>query len=371
MVKSSAKLFTPFKINKMELDNRIVMAPMTRMFSPNGVPGQDVADYYRRRAENNVGLIVTEGTNVNHPGANMSDRIPLFYGDALDGWAKVVEDVHKAGGKIAPQLWHVGMMRKPGMGVNPDAPSAGPSGINVPPKAVAEPMTHEDVKSVIKAFADGARDAKELGFDAIEIHGAHGYLVDLFFWEGTNLRDDEFGGDLVGRTRFAEEIVAACRAEVGADFPIIFRYSQWKQQDFTARLAETEDKLAALLEPLKNAGVDCFHCSTRRFWEPEFDGSTLNLAGWTKKLTGVPTISVGSVSLNQEFVASMAGADAGHDEETVTRMDELITRMEDDEFDMIAVGRALLCDPEWGTKLKENRIQDFTPYTKAADATLF
>ncbi len=371
MGKSPAVLFDPVQLGNLSLANRIVMAPMTRAFSPNGIPGQNVADYYRRRAENDVGLVITEGTNVNHPSANMSDQIPVFYGDALEGWAKVVEDVHKVGGKIAPQLWHVGMMRKQGMGIHPDAPSSGPSGINKPPKVVTDPMTLEDINAVIKAFADGARDAKKLGFDAIEIHGAHGYLVDLFFWEGSNIRDDDFGGDLISRTKFASELIAACRAEVGADFPIILRYSQWKQQDFAARLAQTEDQLAGWLEPLTNAGVDIYHCSTRRFWEPEFEGSNLNLAGWTKKLTGKPTISVGSVSLNQEFIASMAGADAGHDDETLSHMDELVERVENDEFDLIAVGRALLCDPEWGTKLKENRMADFVPYTKAADATLY
>ena len=102
---------------------------------------------------------------------------------------------------------------------------------------------------------------------------------------------------LLGRTQFAVEIVEACRREVGPDFPIIFRFSQWKMNDFKAKLAKTPDELERFLQPLVNAGVDIFHCSTRRFWEAEFDGSDLNLAGWTKKLSGKPVISVGSVGL--------------------------------------------------------------------------
>jgi 2,4-dienoyl-CoA reductase-like NADH-dependent reductase (Old Yellow Enzyme family) len=145
--------------------------------------------------------------------------------------------------------------------------------------------------------------------DGVEIHGAHGYLIDQFFWEGSNRRDDEYGGDLAGRSRFAIELIQAVRAAVGPDFPIIFRFSQWKQQDYTARLVQTPQALAAFLQPLSEAGVDIFHCSTRRFWEPEFDGSELNLAGWTRQLTGKPTITVGSVGLDGEFLQFMVDTD--------------------------------------------------------------
>lgn len=136
---------------------------------------------------------------------------------------------------------------------------------------------------MIAAFAQAADDAKRIGFDGIELHGAHGYLIDQFFWGKTNRRTDRYGGDLVDRTRFAVEIVKACRRAVGPDYPIALRFSQWKSSDYTAKLAETPDELARFLAPLANAGVDIFHCSTRRCWESEFIGSDLNLAGWTKK----------------------------------------------------------------------------------------
>ena len=100
------------------------------------------------------------------------------------------------------------------------------------------------------------------------------------------------------------------RAEIGDDYPIILRFSQWKQQDFTARLAPSLEELEQFVKPLSDAGVDIFHCSTRRFWEPEFEGSELNLAGWVKKITGKPTISVGSVGLTEEFIATYRGGEA-------------------------------------------------------------
>jgi 2,4-dienoyl-CoA reductase-like NADH-dependent reductase (Old Yellow Enzyme family) len=132
----------------------------------------------------------------------------------------------------------------------------------------------------------------------VELHGAHGYLIDQFFWDGTNQRTDRYGGaTLVQRSQFAAEILRAVRAAVGADYPVIIRLSQWKSQDFTVQLAKTPQEMEAWLRPLADAGADLFHCSQRRFWEPEFEGCDLNFAGWAKKLIGKPTITVGSVGL--------------------------------------------------------------------------
>ena len=111
-------------------------------------------------------------------------------------------------------------------------------------------MSKADIQEVIAAFAQAARDAQAIGMDGVEIHGAHGYLIDQFFWEGSNQRDDEYGGSLANRSRFAVELVRAVRAAVGADFPIIFRFSQWKQQDYSARLVETPEGLREFLAPL-------------------------------------------------------------------------------------------------------------------------
>jgi 2,4-dienoyl-CoA reductase-like NADH-dependent reductase (Old Yellow Enzyme family) len=228
-------------------------------------------------------------------------------------------------------------------------------------------MSKQDIQDVIGAFAQAARDAKAIGMDGVEIHGAHGYLVDQFFWEGTNQRTDEYGGDLAGRSRFAIELIQAVRAAVGPDFPIIFRFSQWKQQDYSARLVQTPEALGEFLQPLSDAGVDIFHCSTRRFWEPEFEGSDLNLAGWTRKLTGKPTITVGSVGLDGEFLQFMVNTDKIAQPAS---LDNLLQRLNNDEFDLVAVGRALLVDPDWAVKVRDGREQDILPFSRDALMTL-
>lgn len=364
----SSVLFEPFSVGSLTLKNRIVMAPMTRSKSPGGFPNEEVVAYYARRAADEVGLIVTEGTTIARGGASNDANVPNFHApDALAGWSKVVAAVHAAGGKIAPQLWHQGMVRKPGTGPAPDAPSDGPSGLSASGAQVGAPMSLADIDDTIAAFASAARDAQKLGFDAVELHGAHGYLIDQFFWEKSNVRDDAFGGDYVQRTHFAAEIVRAVRRETAKDFPIILRFSQWKQQDFTARLAPTPQMLERFLAPLADAGVDVFHCSTRRFWEPEFDGDPRNLAGWTKALTGKPTITVGSVGLSgPDFISSFGGASS----ETVGDLKDLERRVADGEFDLVAVGRALLSDPSWARKVKESRFDALAPFTPAALATL-
>ncbi|MFJ7077865.1 NADH:flavin oxidoreductase [Streptomyces sp. NPDC098781] len=360
-------LSRPTVINGLTVPNRIVMAPMTRMFSPGGVPGEDVLSYYSRRAAAGVGLIVTEGTYVGHDSAGQSDRVPRFHGEEqLAGWAKVADAVHAAGGTIVPQLWHIGMVRKQGQPPFADAPAVGPSGLRIgADEATGRAMTQRDLDDVIGAFAEAAADAERIGFDGVEIHGAHGYLVDQFLWSGTNRRTDAYGGDPVARTRFGAEIVAAVREKVSPDFPVIFRYSQWKQEAYDARLAETPEELEAVLAPLAAAGVDAFHASTRRYWVPEFDGSDLNLAGWTKKLTGRPTITVGSVGLDGEFLGAFAGQGSG-----LKGIDDLLDRLEAEEFDFVAVGRALLQDPEWAAKVLAGRFGELAPYDAASLKTL-
>lgn len=360
-------LSRPTTINGLTVPNRIVMAPMTRMFSPGGIPGEDVVSYYARRAAAGVGLIVTEGTYVGHESAGQSSRVPRFHGeDQLAGWAKVAEAVHAAGGTIVPQLWHIGMVRKQGQSPYPEAPAVGPSGIRIGEDEVTgKAMTRKDLDDVIGAFAQAAADAERIGFDGVELHGAHGYLLDQFLWEGTNRRTDAYGGDPVARATFAAEIVAAVREKVSAGFPVIFRYSQWKQDAYDARLAETPEELEAILAPLAAAGVDAFHASTRRYWLPEFDGSDLNLAGWTKKLTGKTTITVGSVGLDGDFIGGFLGEGS-----PLKGIDDLLDALEREEYDMVAVGRALLQDPDWAAKVLGDRFDELKPYDAAALKTL-
>jgi 2,4-dienoyl-CoA reductase-like NADH-dependent reductase (Old Yellow Enzyme family) len=358
-----APLFTPFTLGPLALANRIVMAPMTRSQSPGGVPGANVAAYYRRRAEHGVGLIVTEGTGIAHPAATPNPNVPHFHGDAaLAGWKAVVDAVHDAGGRIIPQLWHVGMSRRTTDGVAP----VGPSGVTVQGEQASAPLAESEVVALVDAYARAAADAMRLGFDGVELHGAHGYLIDQFFWAGTNRRIDRYGGDLVARTRFAVEIVEACRRATHPGFPIVLRFSQWKIPVYDARLATTPRELEQFLAPLVRAGVDMFHCSTRRFWQPEFEGSPLNLAGWTKKLTAKPVITVGSVGLDTDFIASLFDKrDA--DRAGIERLVEMVAH---GDVDLVAIGRALLVDPAWAEKLRDGRLDEFVAFTPAALGTL-
>ncbi len=359
-------LFRPFSLNGLAIPNRIAMAPMTRAKSPHGVPGADVAAYYRRRAEGGVGLIITEGTYIPHPAAGFQSAVPRFYGeDALTGWKKVAEEVHAAGGLIFPQLWHVGIMRGPNsdiLNVNP----VSPSGLMKLGEKVGEPLSESEIGVIIEAYGKAARSAKELGFDGIELHGAHGYLIDQFFWSGTNVRTDRYGGDLVARTQFAVDVIREVRRNVGPDFPLILRFSQWKLHDYEAKLARTPQELEQFLKPMTDAGVDMYHCSTRRFWEQEFEGSTLNLAGWTKKVSGKPTMTVGSVTLNEEFMITFRSDEGA----SVTGLDELIARLERDEFDMVALGRSLIVNPDWPKKVERGEMDQLLAFHKDALATL-
>ncbi|MGH9593914.1 MAG: 12-oxophytodienoate reductase, partial [Bryobacteraceae bacterium] len=207
MIRSTAALFTPFTIRNLTLANRIVMAPMTRSCSPGGVPGPDVAAYYRRRAEGGVGLIVTEGTYIPHPTSGFDPNVPRMYGDdSLAGWRAVAEQVHSAGGRIFSQLWHVGMQLSGGQEPRDGIVPVGP-----------ESMTQAEIDAVIAVYGEAAHAAQQVGFDGVELHGAHGYLIDQFFWEHTNRRTDRYGGNTVARTRFATEVIQEVRRRVGAD----------------------------------------------------------------------------------------------------------------------------------------------------------
>jgi len=360
-------LFAPFSIHNLTLSNRIVMAPMTRSSSPGGVPGANVAAYYRRRAEHGVGLILSEGTAIEHPAAVMNASIPRFHGDdSLAGWGRVIAGVHEAGGHMMPQLWHVGTGRKPGSDPNPEASPIGPSGLTVTGERVSEPMTESEIGDLVAAYARGAAAAATLGFDGIELHGAHGYLIDQFFWSGTNRRTDRFGGDIAARTRFGADVVRACREATSPDFPILLRFSQWKIPVYDAKLAATPAELDEFLGPLADAGVDVFHCSTRRFWEPEFDGSPLNLAGWTKKLTGRPVMTVGSIGLSHDFIEGLFDQQSAR-AEGLDRLVEMVAR---GDVDLVAVGRALLVDAAWAEKIRNRQYDALLPFTPDALKTL-
>ncbi len=352
-------LFQPLTVRSLTVPNRFAMAPMTRRASPGGVPGPDVAEYYRRRAAGGVGLIITEGIRLPDPAAGYPFAIPTLAGDdVLAGWTRVVGAVHAEGGTIAAQLWHQGAERADSDGVVPVSPS-GVDGLgNVKGRALDD----DGLRTVAALFAEAAATAREVGFDAVELHGAHGYLLDEFLWEKTNLRTDEYGGSLPARTRFPAEVVAAVRAAVGPDYPIIFRFSQWKGTDYSASIAGDPIQLQDLLAPLVDAGVDILHPSTRRHYVAAFPDhhEQLSLAGWTKKVTGLPVIAVGSVGLETQFRSEKPG-------EVIApaTVDRLVEQFDADEFDVVAIGRALLADPGWVNRLRSGDLSGFAGYDAA------
>ncbi|MGW6692640.1 oxidoreductase [Rhodococcus sp. NPDC054953] len=362
MTATDSPLYRPLRIRGLELPNRIVMSPMTRTQSPGGVPTEDVAQYYRRRAEGGTGLIVTEGVGIDHPSAIDHPDVPNLHDPAArEGWKRVVDQVHEAGGRIAPQLWHVGPLfgaMRTVDDVTPMRPSGvwGEPGVTSYPQEYVEravlptaAMTEADITAVIEAYADAARTAAEIGFDAIAIHGGHGYLLDAFLWASTNRRDDAWGGDLQRRTAFPAAVVRAIRAAIGDDLPIIYRFSQHKQQDFTARNAETPEELGIILGALVDAGADVLDASSRRFDAPAFDGSDLSLAGWAKQTTGAITMAVGCVGLGKSL---RDGRLAGPTVESVDNLPELEQRLAADEFDLAAIGRLHLADPRIAETLR-------------------
>jgi 2,4-dienoyl-CoA reductase-like NADH-dependent reductase (Old Yellow Enzyme family) len=355
-------LLQPLTLRGLTLPNRVVMAPMTRYRSPQGVPTAEVASYYARRAATGLGAILTEGVAVPHYAAVDHPDIPRLDGaDVIDGWRAVIEAVHGAGGRIMPQLWHQGAMwNVEYAGVrtgNPMRPSGiwGPNDgvISFRPEGREEslapvaPMSDSDIADIIAAYALATRNAVALGVDGIAVHGAHGYLIDTFLWDYTNRREDRWGGDPSRRAAFGVAVIKAIREELGEERPIVLRFSQFKMQDYRAVLAPTPAELGDLIGPLADAGVDLFDASQRYFDTPTFDGSPLNLAGWAKKLTGKASMTVGGIALDK---ASGRAKHIDDSQQSVNNLALLIERFERGEFDLVAVGRAILNDPDWFNK---------------------
>lgn len=237
--------------------------------------------------------------------------------------------------------------------------SVSPSGIDGLGKPKGRALGPEELRRVAELYARSATTARDIGFDAVELHGAHGYLLDQFFWKRTNLRADGYGGSLAARTRFPAEVIAAVRSAVGPDYPIIFRFSQWKGTDYAALIADDPTQLRELLMPLADAGVDMLHPSTRHHYMPGFPDydRELSLAGWTKKVTGLPVITVGSVGLETQFRSEKRGQVI-----LPAPVDRLAEQFDAGEFDLVAIGRALLADPAWVNRLRDGELDKFPSY---------
>ncbi|MCA8933526.1 MAG: alkene reductase [Rhodospirillaceae bacterium] len=218
-------LFTPLTLGRLELPNRVVMAPLTRNRAlPGFVPGPLTVEYYVQRAT--AGLIIAEGTQVSQQGQGYQDTPGIYTDEQVAAWRKVTDAVHAAGGRIALQLWHVGRVSNTALQPGGAAP-VGPSAIRAATKTyvnngfveVSEPRALElaEIPGIVDQFRRGAANAMAAGFDAVEIHGANGYLLDQFAKDGANQRTDAYGGSIENRGRLMLEVAAAVAAEAGAD----------------------------------------------------------------------------------------------------------------------------------------------------------
>ena len=355
-------LLMPYSIKTLTLPNRIVMPAMQRGWCERGCPTPRMADYYQRRAAAGVGLIIGESAAVDHPTSSSMLGEAHLYGPALDGWAACVDAVKAAGGNMLLQLWHEGAVRKLRDGL-PE--SLSPSGLVQRDVANGRAATEAELVEIRDAFVRSAVSAQRIGAAGVEIHACHGYGIDLFLWPETNRRTDRYGGaTIVERLRFPAEIVAAIRAATGPGFLISFRFSQWKEVDFAARIVDTPDELAAMLAGLADAGVDIFHPSTRRFYTPEWPDSPLGLAGWCKRLTDRTVIGVGSVGLDCDVMNNLLGEQEASSTGPAG-LRELVARFDNGECDLIAVGRSLIGDAEWLPKVRAGRHSEIRGFTKA------
>ncbi|MGD8396723.1 MAG: 12-oxophytodienoate reductase [Candidatus Eiseniibacteriota bacterium] len=386
------RLFEPIRLGQLALRNRVVMAPMTRrMAAEDGIPTDAMVAYYRRRAAGEVGLIVSEGTAIDDRHAWDTLTVPRFETDAqLDGWRRVVEAVHAEDGAFAPQLWHTGRLAYHPIG--PSACDMGPRKDGTPRPPV-KPMDEGDFEQVLAAYAHAARAARAIGCDALEIHGAHGYLLDSFLSPGPNERTDRYGGSFEHRMRFPLEVVRVVRDAVGPGFPVIYRFSQWRVDAHEELKFKTPDELAVWVTALREAGVDILHVSTARAIDPGFPDledpentedaqhaehgedaertvgpgdRALSLAGWSQRLSDLPAIAVGSVTVGFTMPETRdAGGVA-----PVADPAPAIAMVERGEVELLAIGRALIANPDWVKVVRDAGWRELRPYEQTMLGTL-
>jgi len=351
-------LFRPFECKSLRLGNRIAMASVARWSSPDGYP-EPLAEYYSRRIAGGAGLVITEGAAIDRPASYNDSRNARIFGHALDGWRIVVDAVHSAGGKIIPQLWHAGAVAKKASSWLPPGEPESPSGLASANQPRGRAMTESDLADVISAYKKASQDSRSIGFDGIEIHAGHGYLLDQFFWADTNRRTDRWGGrTLSERSRFPLEVVKEIRRVAGPDMPLLLRISHWKSADLFARYVESPTELESWLAPFTEAGIDIFSVSELRYDKPLFSNSALSFAGWVKKVTGRPVMAAGGIGMSGDFMRTFAGEIA-----KPLSLDDVARRIDAGEFDLIAVGRALVADPEWVQKIRDGRTTELKECT--------
>jgi 2,4-dienoyl-CoA reductase-like NADH-dependent reductase (Old Yellow Enzyme family) len=355
-------LLKPLRIRGMQLRNRFVMPGMQRYWCVDGAPDHRLREYYCRRVLGGASLVISESCAIDHASATKNPTFARISPGTRAAWRECVAAVHGVGGAMFLQLWHQGAVNYGGDAErNPDFVALSPSGLAHPGEPFGHAATEADLQSIKEAFVRGALDAAEIGADGVELHCAHGFLLDQFLWPLTNLRTDRYGGpSITDRATFVAEVAAAVRAATGPDFVISVRMSQWKESDYDARIVERPAELGQLMPLLRTAGADIFHVSTRRFWTPEWEGSDLGLAGWVKSFTDAAVIAVGSIGLDIDVMATLTGHEARPT--GASRIDELVRRFERGDFDLVSVGRSQIGDPQWVAKMMAGRPGDIRAF---------
>lgn len=360
-----SRMFEPCQLKNITLKSRFIMPAMNRGWTVDGLPSSKYAEYYATRARRGVALIVTGALPVDHPSSSaLTD--PLINERSGNVWATVTQAVREAGGHMFMQLWHEGAIRLEGKGPYPDGPTLSPSGFASATRQNGRAATIEELEEIKQAFVNAALVAKASGFSGIEIHGAHGYFIDQFFWPVTNRRTDNYGGATVlERARYPLELVRAIRAAVGPDYLISLRFSQWKEVDFDASIMDVPTELEGFLNAFESAGVDMFNCSSRYFWKPENDSSLLNLAGWTKKFTRLPVVTVGSLGLKIDLFGGFLAEGMSFDFAGQAQLQIMADQFARGEFDLMAIGRSIIGDADWLLKVRDGRYDEIRSFSKA------
>ncbi|MBM4055395.1 MAG: FAD-dependent oxidoreductase [Planctomycetes bacterium] len=332
-------LFSPFRIGSLSIKNRIVMSPMeTHLCNAEGFVTKELISYYKERSLGGVGYITVENTAVD-PAGRVNDGMMCVHDDKyIPDLKKLADAIHAGGGKIVLQLSHAGREALPYFtGTGTVAPSAIPSPLT---KEMPKELTSDEVKAIVNSFACGAERALKAGFDGVEIHMAHGYLVNQFFSPESNTRTDDYGGDTSRRARFGKEIVESIRKKVPDDYPVICRISADEYTETGLKLEESKE-IAKILE---KAGASAIHASACNYASAFFnipcyyleEGCFVHLAEGIKKVVKIPVLSVGRI----------------HD----PAMAEKVLR--ENKADLIVLGRPLIADPYLPNKVKEGKLAD-------------
>ncbi len=299
---SDDSLFSPFKLNGFTLKNRIGVAPMTRMSSPgDSIPRQDVLDFLVRRAENDAAIVYTEAIVTDYESAQgYPKQARLITQRQIEAWKPVVEAIRKEGAVSIMQMFHCGRMAWPE--VNPANRAIAPSAITPEqhnpltgePYPLPDEMSTFDIQHVITGFVETARGAVAAGFDGIEVHGAHGYLINNFLSSYSNQRTDEYGGSVENRYRFAHEIIQAVRQVVPTDRLLTFRISNWGVADMKVSLFQDKAEWQQIIKMLSKEPIDAISVSTYDYSLKAF-GTDENMAQITRKVTDLPIMICGKI----------------------------------------------------------------------------